>query len=80
MTNGNVSPWSSSVPTTTTNVRNTRCGRPGNGSPDSVIRGTAAAAASETTPRMPAHATTNTWAGGGVGSRSLMRRDNIGGR
>ena len=39
------------------------CGRPGKRAPDSVVIGTANAAASDTTPRMPAHATTNTWAG-----------------
>ena len=60
MNHGSVSPCSSSVPTTTTNVRNTSCGRPGNGSPDSVVDGTAKAAASDTTPRIPAHATMNT--------------------
>ena len=44
----------------------TRCAaRPGNEAPDSVVIGTANAAASDTTPRIPAHATTNTWAAGG---------------
>ena len=56
------------------------CGRPGNGAPDSVVSGTANAAASDTTPRMPAHATTNTCEGVGAGSRSLMRGDSTRGR
>ena len=38
------------------------CGRPGNGAPDSVVSGTANAAANETTPRIPAHATMKTCA------------------
>ena len=38
---GRVSPCRSSVPITTTNVRNTMCGRPGNGAPDIVVKGTA---------------------------------------
>ena len=64
ISHGSVSPCSSSVPITTTNVRNTRCGRPGKGAPDSVVSGTPNAAANDTTPRMPAQATTNTCAGG----------------
>lgn len=59
-------------PITTTNARNTMCGRPGKGVPDSVVIGTANAAASDTTPRMPAQATTNTSAGGGFGSPSRL--------
>ncbi len=56
------------------------CGRPGNGAPDSVVNGTANAAANETTPRIPAHATTKTCAMVGAGSRSRIRADSILGR
>ena len=52
----------------------------GERSPDSVVSGTANAAANETTPRMPAHATTKTCATVGAGSCSLMRGDSILGR
>ncbi len=37
------------------NVRKTMSSRPGNGSPASVSKGSASAAASETAPRIPAH-------------------------
>ena len=56
------------------------CGRPGKGAPDSVVIGTANAAANETTPRIPAHATMKTCAGVGAVSRSRMRADSSRGR
>jgi hypothetical protein len=60
ISHGSVNPCRSSMPITTTKVRNTTCGRPGNASPDIVVNGAPKAAASNTTPRMPAHATMNT--------------------
>ena len=54
--------------------------RPGNGSPDSVVSGTANAAASETTPRIPAQATMKTCDSVGAVSRALIRGKSIRGR
>ena len=64
MSHGSVSPWPTSVATMTQNVRyrmRSRCGK---------STGRARAAASETTPRMPAHDTMNTARAGGYGSRA----------
>lgn len=49
---GNVRPWTSTVPTATVNANSWISGRPG------VPNGTAEAAASVTTPRIPVHDTT----------------------
>jgi hypothetical protein len=74
MTVGSVAPCSSSVPTVKKKARNTISSRPGKDAPDSVVRGRAAAAASETGPRMPAHEITAGQRHGGAGSRSCTRR------
>ena len=68
MSQGSVSPWPTSVATITQKVRNRIRSR------DGKSGGSARAAASETTPRMPAQDTMNTARGGGYGSRSRMRR------
>ena len=68
ITHGNVMPCSSSVLIVTTNAQNTMMSRPG------TSGGIAAAAASVTTPRMPAQAITVTWPRCGVPvSRSRLR-------
>ena len=61
MTTGSVSPWKTSVPRITQNVRKMIRSRSGNGAPECVVKGIASAAASDTAPRMPDHATTIGW-------------------
>ena len=80
MSSGSVSPWNTSVPRITQNVRNTIRFRCASGCPPCVVNGKASAAASETAPRIPDHDTTSEWESGGVGSRSRMRRDTHRGR
>ena len=69
ITHGNVKPCSTSVPSTTAKVRKRISDRAGKSG------ASANAAASETTPRMPAHETTAGICHGGDGSRSRIRED-----
>ena len=73
MSSGSVVPCNNKVPTTTTKVRNKIASRAGNCDPSSTVSGMAKAAARLTTPRIPAHDTTNTAPGCGDGSRSRIR-------
>ena len=67
MSIGSVSPWKTSVPRMTQNVRNTIRSRCGNELPAFVVNGTASAAARDTAPRIPAQATTAERLTGGAG-------------
>ncbi len=58
MSGRSVSPWSTSVPSTTPNAVTRIRSRYGNGAPPSPPVGSASAAASVTVPRMPHHPTT----------------------
>jgi hypothetical protein len=74
ITAGSVSPWITSVPKMTANVRKRIRFRSGNASPASVVSGIASAAASETPPRMPDQEISASQETGGIGSRSRIRR------
>ncbi len=72
---GRVSPWTTRVPMTVVNVRNSTRLRAGNASPSLVTMGMEKAMASETTPRIPAQPTISGEVQLVSGSRSLMRFD-----
>ena len=64
---GSVRPWKTSVTRMTQNERKMISLRPGKGAPEAVESGSARAAASDTTPRMPDHAMIATMLPSGVG-------------
>src|SRR5581483_520359 len=73
ITSGSVRPWPTSVTTMTVKVITRTASRAGTGDPLGRVAGTASAAASETTPRMPAHDRTTISAGRSGGRRRRSR-------
>ena len=74
MSHGRVSPCPSNVKTITVSVAMRITSRAGNGAPFGRLIGRASAAASDTTPRMPAHDSTSAQAPGRGCSRRPPRR------